>query len=366
MRLLFMSPDARAAGGAERHTTRLMLGLRERGDDVMLLTLAHEGEHAEELRAHGVPVWCARMRGRGDIAGWQRASKAARAASPDIVVSRSVSAHVVGQFLAWRAGAPHVLVDHGGAGLSLRPHQQVLMRGVARYADRAVAVSETQIPALRRLGVDPAAIRVIPNGISPEDSRPSRPAAETRAELGLDDGDFVALLVGSLRPEKRVPAFVRAVARASQEDTRIKGLVAGSGSELVRVEEEAARANGAVQLLGRREDVPALLAAADVVCLSSTTEALPLALLEAMAAGRAIVATRVGGIVDVVEDGTSGLLVPLGDEDAFASALVELARDRPRAGAMGAAGRRIVLERFTLDRMISSYQALFDELLAAA
>ncbi len=139
-------------------------------------------------------------------------------------------------------------------------------------------------------------------------------------------------------PEKQVPLFVRAVARAAADEPRIRGLVAGTGVEQRTVEREAAQTNGAVRLLGRRDDVPALLAASDVVCLSSSVEAAPLVLVEAMAAGRPVLATRVGGVADLVGDGVNGMLVPPGDESAYASALVSLARDPERARRLGADG----------------------------
>ena len=178
---------------------------------------------------------------------------------------------------------------------------------------------------------------------------------------GSGTGDFVALLAAALRPEKQVSVFVRAVAHAAADEPRIRGLIAGSGAEQTAVEQEVARANGAVRLLGRRNDVPALLEAADVVCLSSAVEAAPLVLVEAMAAGRPVVATRVGGVAELVGD--DALLVPPGDVDAFSAALVSLARDPARARRLGELGRRRFRERFTLDRMAAAYDSLLDEVL---
>jgi glycosyltransferase involved in cell wall biosynthesis len=172
------------------------------------------------------------------------------------------------------------------------------------------------------------------------------------------------VLAASLRPEKQVPLFVRAVARAAAEEPRIRGLVAGAGAEQRIVEHEVALTDGAVRLLGRREDVPALLAASDVVCLSSSAEASPLVVVEAMAAGRPVLATRVGGVADLVGDGVNGVLVAPGDEDAYAAALVSLARDPERTRRLGEAGRTAFHERFTLERMVARYDELFDEVLS--
>jgi glycosyltransferase involved in cell wall biosynthesis len=358
-RLLFVAPDLVGAGGAERQTLSLLLGLRELGNEVALLTLARDGDLADELRAQGVRVECARLASRMDVTGWRRALRAARSLEPQIVVSRSVSAQAAGHVLAARLRVPHVTVEHAGPGLALGAHRRALVRWVARSVSRVVAVSPAQIPGLRSLGYPEGRIRVIPNGVALNGA-----VAASRAELGLEGDDFVAVLAAALRPEKQVPLFVRAVARAAADEPRIHGLVAGAGVDQQAVEQEVARSNGAVRLLGRRSDVPALLEAADVVCLSSAVEAAPLVLVEAMAAGRPVLATRVGGVPDLVGDGVNGVLVPAGDERAFSSALVALARDPERARRLGDMGRTKFRERFTLDRMVEAYDELFDEVLA--
>jgi glycosyltransferase involved in cell wall biosynthesis len=359
-----VTPSLRATGGAERQTIALMLGLHERGHRVMLLTLAEEAHLNGSFEGKAIAVGCADMHSRFDFAGWYRAARIARALDPDLVVSWSVSAQVVGQLLASRQGCPHVTVEHAGAGIGLRAHQRTLLRRVASLVDGVVAVSETQVPLLLALGFDASDIRVIPNGIAPDEVQPKRAPSATRADLGLDDGAFVALLAANLRPEKHAVRFVRAVARAAQIEPRVRGIVAGAGAELGAVVAEVQRSHGTVQALGRRDDVPALLAAADVVCLSSAFEAMPVVLVEAMAAGKPIIATRVGGVVDLVSDGLSGVLVPPADEGAFAAAVVDLARDPGRARALGRAAHKVFLERFTLDRMVEAYEELFVDVLA--
>jgi glycosyltransferase involved in cell wall biosynthesis len=358
-RLLFVCPDLEGAGGAERQTLSLLLGLHALGHDVALLTLVREGDLAGELRASGVRVDCAHHRFRTDLAGWRHAMRVARELEPQIVVSRSVSAQVVGHALARRLGVPHVTVEHAGPGLRLRAAQRLLVRRVASSVRCVVAVSAAQIPALRSLGFDESRIHVIPNGVALNGVH-----ASSREELGVESTDFVAVLAASLRPEKQVPLFVRAVARATAEEPRIRGLVAGAGAEQRIVEQEVALTDGAVRLLGHRDDVPALLVASDVVCLSSSAEAAPLVVVEAMAAGRPVLATRVGGVADLVGDGVNGMLVPAGDEYAYAAALVSLAHDPERTRRLGEAGRTAFHERFTLERMVAGYDELFDEVLS--
>jgi glycosyltransferase involved in cell wall biosynthesis len=364
-RILFVFPSLPAAGGAERISAALVVGLRKRGYDTAVLTLKATGELFDALRARGVPVKCAAMESRFDVRGWRRTLSVDHF-RPDAVVSRSVSAHVVAALLAARLRVPHVALEHAGAGLGLRRHQRMLVRTVARSISTVVAVSDTQLPELTRLGFDRDRIRIIANGIDPSALRPRGSRDDMRAALDLDEGAFVPLLVGHLRPEKRVDLFIRAVSLARREDERIRGLVAGDGSERTRLEREAAASGGAVRLLGARDDVPDLIAAADAVCLSSSVEAMPISLLEAMAGERPVVATRTGGIADVVVPGETGLLVAVGDEAAFARALLELAAHPARALALGRAGRERILARYTIGHTLDEYDRLLAAIISSA
>jgi glycosyltransferase involved in cell wall biosynthesis len=120
-----------------------------------------------------------------------------------------------------------------------------------------------------------------------------------------------------------------------------------------------------VQVLGSRADVPDLMVAADAVCLSSDAEGVPMALLEAMALGRAAVATRVGGVSEAVDHERTGLLVPLDDEEAFAAALLRLASDPELRARLGENAQRRHRERFGIDRMVEEYARVFKAVLEA-
>ena len=354
MRVLIMCSSLEV-GGAERHVAVLAPALAARGLDVSVTVLKHEGRFMDELRDAGVPVHSPRMTSRLDARGARRALAAAEP-RPDAVVSQSVNAQVLGHLVARRARAPHVTIEHAGLGLGTTPHRRALVRLVAGRVDAAVAVSESQLPELVSAGYPRDRIRVIPNGVpAPAVSRPS---GEVRAELGLEESDFVATLVASLRPEKRIGAFVDAVSEANRLEPRIRGLVAGGGSSLQLLRERAAAANGAVALLGERHDVADLMAASDVVCLTSRTEGLPVTVLEAMALRRAVVATAVGGIPGVVQDGRTGILVEPGDDDAFTRALVRLSHQPDLLAAMGCAAGELYASAYTIDHMTDAYAEL--------
>lgn len=360
MRVLLVAPELQD-GGAERAWAVLAVSLVKRGHRVLGLTLAGEGGIFSELRARGVDVVCVGMHRRSDVHGWRRAIRIAHSFRPHLVVSRSVSAQVVGQLMAWRLNVPHVTVEQGGPRLPLKAHQRVLRRLVGRHVDRVIAVSSSQLSALAASGFGLDRARVIPNGVDDNRVRPRRPRAQVRQDLSLRDDDVAAMLIANLRPEKRIEDFIRGVAAARRRDTRIRGFVAGDGSEHALLAAAAARTDGAVQLLGFRSDAPDLLNAADVVCLTSETEGIPLVLVEAMALGRPVLATRVGGVVDLVVDRETGVLLPPCNPHALADALVDLANAPERAVTYGEAGRRRQRAFFTGDAMTERYLSVFEE-----
>ena len=359
MRLLFVCPEMRT-GGAQRVWASLMRGLASRGHEVRLLTLADEGDLFGELAADGIPAECARMSRRGALRGLRRALAHARS-RPEVVVTRGVSGQSVGEAIARRAGAPQVMTEHtpclpSGELLPMRRHQRALTRAVARRVDRVVAVTSRQVQPLTELGYRRERIDVVPNGLFPGEVEPARDRAEVRHELGLGEADLAVLQVAALRPEKRVDGFLRAVAEARRSDPRVRGLVAGAGRELERLRPLTGEG---VRLLGERRDVAELIAACDVVCLTSEAEALPMAILEAMALARPVVATDVGGTAEAVASGRTGFLVEPGDERGTARALLALSADPKAARRMGQAGKERQRELFGGERMLDGYLESF-------
>jgi glycosyltransferase involved in cell wall biosynthesis len=349
MRLLFVAADMHR-GGAERHWATLIPALRERGAEVRLLCLNDEGPLFEPVRAAGVPATCLHSSGRADPHSLRRALAEA-GARPGAVVTRGVSPQLVGQAIARRAGAAHVLNEHtpltaSGDMLAPRRHQQALTRLVAPFVDRVIAVSDR--------------IVTVPNGLFEADVVTGRDRAATRRELGLDDADFAVLCVANLRPEKGVRAFADAVLKARAQVPRLRGLVAGDGPERAALERLAAGGEG-LTLLGSRGDVPDLMAACDAVCLLSEAEALPISILEAMALGRPVVTTDVGGTSEAVAHAETGLVVPPGDPAAAAAALARLAVQPDWARQLGARGRARQRRLYSGEAMVASYAAALEE-----
>lgn len=185
---------------------------------------------------------------------------------------------------------------------------------------------------------------------------------QTRAALGLQDDQFVIGAVGRLEPIKGFTYFMDAAEAIAPRAPRACFVHAGDGSEASRLRSRASALNGRVKFLGLRDDVPALMAAFDVLVVPSLNEGMGRVILEAGAAGTPVVATRVGGIPEVVREGETGLLVPPKDGASIASAVLQLADNRAKAAEMGASARRWVAPDFSLERMVMRIEALYEEL----
>ena len=212
--------------------------------------------------------------------------------------------------------------------------------------------------------IDPAKLIVLPNGIPSRTSGASN--GVLREELGLSPDDRVIGSVAVLRPQKALDVLVRAARKLVDEFPRLHLVIAGEGPERERLEPLIAELGlgSHVHLLGMRTDVPDLLAGLDVAVSSSAFEGSPLAILEYMQAGLPVVATRVGGVPDIVASGETGVLVEPGDPDALAAAVAGLLRDPEMVTAMGRRGRERQQHEFDLDLMVRRLEGIYERLIA--
>jgi glycosyltransferase involved in cell wall biosynthesis len=237
---------------------------------------------------------------------------------------------------------------------------------IAPRADAFLAVSRQTRAAMVELeGIDPRLIRFVPLGIA---TPATTPGADVRAELGIGDSTPVIGTACTLRPEKALDVLVRSAATLVSDFHDLRVLIAGEGPDRARVESLIDRLGlgRTVTLLGGRGDVPDFLEALDVAVCSSEWEGSPLSVMEYMEAGLPVVATRVGGIPDMISDGVEGLLVPPGDPEAIAVGIAELLRDRDLAAEMGRRGRRRRREEFDLDVTARRIGELYEELYESA
>lgn len=359
-KILFIC-SALQTGGAERLWAILVPQLARRGFTPRVLTLTGRGRFFDELEAAGVDIGCARLKSRFDVGGVVRIIRSARTARPDLVVTQEINAHVIGAVVAAACRVPHVAIDHTPFGLPRARHRRALTRLIAPHVDALVAVGMEQIPDLTGLGYANERITVISNGVP--DLRPDRSRADVLAELGLPETAWIALLVASLRRQKRAELFVSAVTAAHAADQRIVGVVVGGGPEFDVMHSLAGSSGGAVLVLGERRDVADLMHASDVACFTSAMEGLPMVALEAMALARPVVAMRVPGIEEAVVDGETGVLVESGDVESFANTLVRLSRAPETVARLGAGGRSRYERLYGAERMVEGYERLFARVL---
>ena len=234
-------------------------------------------------------------------------------------------------------------------------------------AKRLISVSRAGVDGLLRVGVDPARVRVVPSGV-PLDN-PAAPAARSLlSSFGVPEGAPLAVMVGSLSDAKDPSTFLRAIAVARRKVPALHALLVGDGPLRQAIEHEISQLGlgGEVHLTGFRTDPESLEAAASVVVLTSRSlEGTPGVLLDALVLGKPIVATDVGGVSEVIEDGVSGLLAPAGDADAIGAAIARILRDSSLAARLSA-GARARAPLFSIEHTVSRTMEIYHELLEEA
>jgi glycosyltransferase involved in cell wall biosynthesis len=356
-----------ALGGAEAHLLDLVDGLAAFGVYTRVVC-PRPGPLSETLERRGVPVeFVEIVRPRAgdeyalDRVALSRCAALFRAWSPDLVHSHLYPAHLHASLAALEAGVPAIVQT---------AHTLVVRNGdriVQRLTD-ASSIATSQAVADVLVGADlPASrVEVIYNGVRQEylnvDAQATRRA---RSELNIGDRPVIGT-VARLSPEKGVDALLRALVAVVERFPALIALIVGDGPQaraLRRLADELGLGDN-VAFLGARTDVAVLDYLMDVFVLASREEACSMALLEAMAAGRAIVATCVGGSPELIADGVGGLLVQPDEPAALAAAVIGLLENGQRRKKFGAAARHTVAEQFTRERMVSRTNALYERLLA--
>lgn len=376
--------DQVAAGGAERAALELTTHFGPGARATLVASrlapdAASDPRYAPsvaELSAAGVAFAGAGRTSKARLWEWRPVVALLRRRRADVLHTHGWGSNAWGPLLARLAGVP-VVVAHEqtpfarSGGLRVWRSQLLVNRCVTGPFAEAILVPSawSRRALIEYERVDPAKIRVVPNG-----ARAAAPVdrAAVRRELGAGPEDRLVVVAAMLRPEKAHDVLLRAVSRLP-DPARVRLLVAGAGPvqdpagsrpELERLAGELGIADR-VRFLGRREDVPRLVAACDVAVLPSAHENFPLAVLEYMAAGTPIVATAVGGVPEMIEDGVHGLLVPPGDPARLAEAIADTL-ERPAAAAERAA-RAAERRRSTYDWGVIARTVLdlYRELLSA-
>jgi glycosyltransferase involved in cell wall biosynthesis len=365
-------------GGAENALLHLCRGLHERGSwRPEVAYLKGRGELRADFEAAGVAVHDLVLRGVRGVGAYGRGRRLARELAPDVIHTHLFKADCLGAAIA---GAPRanrtrlVSTKHNQDmylhGPSARAAAwRAVARRVAARADAVVAIS----PSVARfvaetLGDAPSRVETIPYGVpDPAPDAVRVDGAAFRAAHGIAPDDPVLLCVARLDEQKDHETLLRAFAAARSCRPTLRLVLLGRGPLEARLRAAAARLPaGSVVFAGFLENPAPAYAAADVAVLSSRWEGLGLVLVEAALHGVPAVATRAGGVVDVVEDGVTGRLVPIGDDAALAAAIGAAADDPEVTRRMGAAARERALREHALDVYVHRAEALYGELLERA
>ncbi len=361
IRTLFVSTST-TLGGAEKILSTIVLGLDHARFDILgVISLKPVGFYGERMLERGIQV---ESLGIENYPGPREAtalSRRLREAKPDLVVAFMYQAIELSRLAKKLTGAAFKLASS--------PRVSYRSRGLVSLAvDRAlrdedallVAESESSRRYLvERLGYAPEKVATIPNGVDAEFWSPdAKLRRSVRAELGLDETDFLIGAVGRLDRQKDHATLLRAFAwLSSGGDTRARLAILGEGGERRRIEAliKSLGIGDKTRLLGEHRDPKPLFCAFDAFVLPSLWEGLPNALLEAMALGLPVIASRVDGVQDVLTDGHDGLLVTPGNPEALAAALARARAHPDEARRWGETARQTIASRFTIPRMISAW-----------
>jgi glycosyltransferase involved in cell wall biosynthesis len=370
-------------GGPALHVTYLARGLAERGYETTLVAGdVARGEASMSFVAEQAGVEIVTLPGlsrelspvRDALAAF-RLARLIRKLRPDVVHTHTAKAGAVGRtaaLLAWprrpvvvHTFHGHVLRGYFGTGgtLVFRAIETLL----ARASDRLIAVSPEvrdelvalHVASRERFSVVRLGIELEPRVSFDGDT------AEVRRRHGIGPDKFVVGWFGRMTAVKRTDDLLTTLAGVRERGIDALLVFVGDGDDRARLEQRAHDLGLARSclFLGYQEEVAPWYAVCDAVILTSASEGTPVTIIEALAAGRAVVATRVGGVPDVVDEGETGFMVHTGDTHALAERLEILARDPARRAAMGAAGRERVLRRYAVERLVDDIDALYRELL---
>jgi len=374
-------------GGPALHVAYLTEGLADRGYDTTLVTgsLAHGEESMSQVaenrgaRIVMLPHLARDISLLNDALAVFRLAELIRKERPQILHTHTAKAGFVGRIAALLAGnARPPIVVHTFHGHVLRGYFnpfvtlgfRTLERWLASGTTKLIAVSPEVRDDLVRLGVAPQEkFAVIRLGIElgervggGDDVR-----RETRRQLGIGPDAFVVGWVGRMTAVKRTDDVLRAFRELLDRDVDAWLCLVGDGPDRAHMERRAHELGIARRCLfvGYQDDVAPYYEAIDALLLPSVNEGTPVSVIEALAAGRPAVATRVGGVPDVVRDGVDGFLADVGDASTLADRLAELARDPERRAEMGREGREHVVQRYAVDRLVDDVDRLYRELLSA-
>ena len=379
MKILQVAYKSEISGG-EKVLLNLAKHLRRRGHHILVACPSY-GPLVEVLRREGIEVRIIPIKKTYDMVGAFRLRNLILREGIQILHTHGMLVNVIGRIASKMARVPisistvHLtreLVTGGRAENIPQWLKGKYYRSVdnftAQLNDWVIAVSESVKRDLISQGVDPEKIVVIRNGIececpqSPLERKNQR--LKKKKELGIGNGPIVGTITRFSR-QKDVHTFLYAMSNVIRDYPGVRCLIIGDGEQRRELEDLSSQLvlNGKVSFLGYRDDAREILDIFDIFVLSSLWEGLPLVVLEAMAASKPVIATRVPGTAEAVIDGETGFLVPLKDSKGLAELIEKLLADQDLAQNMGEAGKRRVNKDFRVDRMVDETEELYTDLM---
>lgn len=363
-------------GGTEKQFAALVRGLDPARFDLHLGCLRRVGDFLpalEELRAPITEYGSSSMLSVQALRMNLRLASYLRSRRIELVHSHGLYPNTFVIPAARLAGVPAIVASIRDMGEWWSAQQQRAQRIVCRLADRILVNAEAVKVWLASIGYDASRITVIPNGIDTSAFDAPREPGLFRAEMGIAPGHSIVGVFSRMTQVagvelKGISHFVESAALIAKERDDVTFVVVGDGGCRPGLERRTRELGLEKRILftGFRMDIPQILFEVAVAVSPSTAEALSNSVLESMAAGAPLVATRVGGTPEAVDDGVSGILVPPADPAALAAAIRRLLDDRDLAARLGRAARERVRERFSMERMVASTQRLYVDLLESA
>jgi len=350
-------------GGAERAFVQLVTRLDRTEWNPRVVCLSGEGELVEQLRQNGIDVVCLHASRRRPLAALKKLRREMRRFRPRLVQSYLFHANLLARIAARMAGVPVMVCGIRVAEQRSNSYLK-LDRWTDRWVTRHVCVSE----AVRRFSIEQGGLPaekllVIRNGVDLDRFRDADPVSRT--ELHCSDSEFLILFAGRLDPQKGILTLPHLAETLRPKFPQVRWLIAGEGPLREELEQQIQDRGltEAVQLLGSRSDIPELMKNADLFVFPSRWEGMPNVILEAMAAGLPIVSTAVEGIEDLLKDGVSGAIVPIGDDAELAARIEQLIEQPETRERYAIEASRAVEQCPTWDAVAEQYQELYRELL---
>ena len=349
-------------GGTEKHVIALASGLRDRGYETGIVCLFEEGALAGEVRSQGIPLICLNIPPRWGLRTMTALFRFVRSTPIDILHTYLFGFHLFAGLPARLLKVPVILSSRREIADWKKGRHRLVENWGNRFVDRVICCSEAARRwTMQTEKIRPVKLATIYNGVDTQRCKASREKSAVRSSLEIPPNAPLIGTVANFSPAKGYPTLLAAAGEILKQCPSAYFLFVGAGPLQKEMQEKASKLQGHDHIVftGFRSDIPDLIAAMDIFVLASITEGFPNAILEAMAMGKPVVATRVGGIPEILQSGEEGVLVPPQDSAALAQAILFLLHDPKNASRLGARAAEKVRRDFTLVRMIDLHESLY-------